>query len=245
MEEIIIYKITNSCNEKVYIGQTTRTLKKRLYDHFSKANKGLKRKLHVAISELGKENFEIKEIAKTYDKKIADFLELEMIKKYDSIENGYNTYFQAGGSSNRGSSNGMSGKTGVMNTCSRPIIAVYYDDTITEWESMNLFCKANPECDIRNVQAVAAGKRPVVNYFTIFYKEEFSEKKVKEKREKSPQQKRVTLLDKNGVLIKHFKSLDEATKETKISKAAIRYRIEKENKNEDGSYFVYDLKIFK
>ena len=108
MKEITIYKITNSCNEKVYIGQTTRQLKIRLYDHISKANKGLKRKFHIAISELGKEKFEITEIAKLYDKKTADLLELELIKEYDSIKNGYNTYFQAGGSSNRGSSNGMS-----------------------------------------------------------------------------------------------------------------------------------------
>ena len=243
--KIKIYKITNKINNKVYIGQTSRPLKKRLWDHITKANRGLKRKFHLAISELGKENFEIEEIAETDSKEVANEIELNMMKMFDSIENGYNTYLQTAGSNNRGSSNGMAGKFGAKNTTSRSIIAVYYDDSITEWESMSLFCEANPECDVRNVQAVAAGRRSTANNFTFFYKKDFSEEKVKEKREKAAFQKRVTLLDENGNLIKHFKDLDSAAEETKISKCTIRYRIKKNNKNEDKSYFVYDLKIFK
>lgn len=243
--EIMIYKITNSCNDKIYIGQTTQSLKKRLYNHVTKANSGMQRKFHKAIAELGKENFKIEQLIIATTKEAADKLETFFMKHFDAINNGYNTIDRAAGSFNRGADNGMAGKTGNSNPCSRPIIAVYYDDTITEWESMSLFCEANKECDVRNVQAVAAGKRAVANNFVIFYKEEFSEEKVKEKREKSLFQRRVTLLDKDKNLIKHFRTLEEASKETGVLKSTLSRRIKKGNKNEDGSYFVYDLKIFK
>ena len=243
--DVKVYKITNKINEKVYIGQTTRTLKKRLWDHISKANKGLQRKFHIAIAEFGKENFEIEELALVHSKEVADKLELDFITKFDSIKNGYNSYLQAAGSANRGTLNGMAGKNGSLNVTSRPIVVVYYDDTITEWESMSMFCDAKKECDIRNVQAVAAGRRATTNHYVIFYKEDFSEEKVIEKRLKSSFQRRITLLNKNGGLIKHFKNIEEASNHSKTHKQTVSRRIKKNIKNEDESYFVYDFKIFK
>ena len=156
----------------MYIGQTTRSLKKRMYDHIAKANLGMQRKFQKAIAELGKEKFKIEQICICSDAKTADELELYYIKKYNSIENGYNSRELAEGSFNRGSQNGMYGKKGKVNPVSRPIIAVKYDDSI-------------------------------------------------------------------------YENLEEAKKETKISKATITNRIKNGIKNEDKSYFVYDLKIFK
>ena len=60
----IIYIITNSINEKVYIGQTIQSLKNRWQEHCrrpfsrSEANMRIKR----AIFKYGKENFSIKEL---------------------------------------------------------------------------------------------------------------------------------------------------------------------------------------
>lgn len=242
--EIKIYKITNINNNKVYIGQTTRSLKTRMYDHIAKANSGMQRKLQKAIVEFGKEKFKIEQICICSDAKTADELELYYIKKYNSIENGYNTRNLAAGSFNRGSQNGMYGKKGNKSPSARPIITVKYDDNIAEWESMSLFCEANPECDIRNVQAAAVGKRNLCCNFVIFYKENYSEDKLIEIRKKS-KSKRITWLDENKELIKHFENLEEAKKETKISKATITNRIKNGIKNKDKSYFVYDFKIFK
>lgn len=244
--KIIVYKITNEENNKVYIGQTTRSLKKRLYDHITKSNNGMQRKFHKAISDIGKEKFKISQICECTNNEIANILELYFIKKYNSIIEGYNTNMQSIISdSNRGIKNGMYGKIGKKSIIARPIIAIKYDDTISEWDSMNLFCNENKECDVRNVQAVAAGKRSICSNYCFFYSEEYTEEKLIEKRSKSAFSRRVTLLDKDNNLIKHFKNLDEAALETNISKHAISYRIKNKNKNENESYFVYDFKIFK
>ena len=243
--EIKIYKITNSCNEKVYIGQTTRELKKRMYDHITKANSGIQRKFHLAIAELGKEKFKIELLAICFEKKVADEMELYFIKAYDTITEGYNSCLQAVGSSNRGTANGMPGIKGNQHPTARAIISINYDDTIKEWGSISSFCEVHPNFDVRNVQAVAAGKRAVCHEYTFFYKEEFSEEKVEAKRALSKQNRRITLLDKNGKLIKHFKGLEEAAVYMNKTKGNISYKMTNNKKNKDGSYFVYDLKIFK
>lgn len=243
--EIKIYKITNSCNEKIYIGQTTRELKKRMYDHITKANAGIQRKFHLAIAELGKDNFKIEQIAIATNRETADKLETFFITSLDTIKSGYNTIDRASGSFNRGTANGMSGMKGKLSPIAREIISINYDDTIKEWESISSFCEVHPNFDVRNVQAVAAGKRAVCHEYTFFYKEEFSEEKVEAKRALSKQNRRITLLDKNGKLIKHFKGLEEAAVYMKQTKINISCKITNNKKNKDGSYFVYDLKIFK
>ena len=58
---MIIYKITNNINNKVYIGQTTRDLKIRWYQHCYKTKaKNICNRIYNAIQKHGKENFEIK-----------------------------------------------------------------------------------------------------------------------------------------------------------------------------------------
>lgn len=83
-----VYKITNTINDKVYIGQTLRTLKARLNAHKS-ANTIIGR----AIRELGIQNFKIEEICSSEDKNDILKLEQDYIKKYNSeYPNGYNGY---------------------------------------------------------------------------------------------------------------------------------------------------------
>lgn len=58
---MIIYKITNKINGKIYIGQTTGSLRKRWNSHCS--NKSRCSIVSLAIQKYGKENFEIKQIS--------------------------------------------------------------------------------------------------------------------------------------------------------------------------------------
>jgi group I intron endonuclease len=53
-----IYKITNLVNNKIYIGQTFQTIKKRWYHHCY-PNKNSKSPIAAAIKKQGKENFKI------------------------------------------------------------------------------------------------------------------------------------------------------------------------------------------
>jgi group I intron endonuclease len=94
----IIYKITNSINEKVYIGQTWRTIERRFTAHNS-TNGG---SLHLknALNKYGRNNFKIVKIASCKTQKMADLLEYHFINKYNAIINGYN--IKTGGSRGKG-----------------------------------------------------------------------------------------------------------------------------------------------
>jgi predicted DNA-binding protein YlxM (UPF0122 family) len=86
-----IYIITNSINNKVYIGQTIQSLKERWQGHCRKAcsigegNMLIKK----AIFKYGKVNFKIEELEKC-NLDILDEREIYYINLYDSYNNGYN-----------------------------------------------------------------------------------------------------------------------------------------------------------
>lgn len=97
-----IYFIINDINGKRYVGQTT-DFSRRKYTHFRhlRENRHANIKLQSAWNKYGEENFHIERI--TFDntnKEELDELEKYYIKKYDSIENGYN--IKEGGSNGKG-----------------------------------------------------------------------------------------------------------------------------------------------
>ncbi len=87
---MIIYKITNKINGKVYIGQTIRPLQYRWKQHCN--NKSNCYALHNAIVKYGKENFTIEQIDIAIDRNELDLKEIFWIKFYDSMNpnKGYN-----------------------------------------------------------------------------------------------------------------------------------------------------------
>lgn len=88
---MIVYKITNKINNKVYIGQTKRSLRVRITAHVYSANvKKSQLRLHKAIRKYGIDNF-------TWDTiKVCDSLEelnkceIEQINRHNSFARGYN-----------------------------------------------------------------------------------------------------------------------------------------------------------
>lgn len=57
---MFIYKITNNLNNKIYIGQTSRTIAERFLEHINAANKGtLNTHLCRAMRKYGVENFKV------------------------------------------------------------------------------------------------------------------------------------------------------------------------------------------
>lgn len=88
----IIYIITNSINDKVYIGQTIQTLKSRWQEHcrsgLSKGEQNMQ--IKRAIKKYGKENFSIKELEKCSIAEL-DEREIYYISLYNSYYKGYNS----------------------------------------------------------------------------------------------------------------------------------------------------------
>lgn len=85
-----IYCIKNTINNKVYIGQTIRTVNQRFKQHINDArNNRCNSKLHRAITKYGEECF-YPIILEECDEDIIDEREKYYIQLYDSVKNGYN-----------------------------------------------------------------------------------------------------------------------------------------------------------
>ncbi len=101
-----IYGIQCTVTNKMYIGQTTQTVEKRLHRHFMSATKGSNFNIHQAMRKYGFEKFEIEELecieSNTPQELISDLNVLEQfyIKYYDTKHNGYN--MTDGGEGTRG-----------------------------------------------------------------------------------------------------------------------------------------------
>jgi group I intron endonuclease len=92
-----IYCITCLVNGKMYIGQTVMTVRRRFGKHISKAFRNPQCKFHRAIRKYGEENFLVEEVltvsapTKEELKAKLDYVEIRLIRKLNTRENGYNT----------------------------------------------------------------------------------------------------------------------------------------------------------
>jgi group I intron endonuclease len=94
---MIIYKITNIVNGKIYIGQTVQqNPKMRWYDHQAKARNGINQPLFNAIRKYTVENFTWEVIDRADSLESLNKLEQHYVAQFDSINTGYNLR-EAGG----------------------------------------------------------------------------------------------------------------------------------------------------
>lgn len=87
-----IYKITNTINEKIYVGQTNKKIEERFAQHINNALKGCNFHLSKALRKYGIDNFKIEEIKNNLSSEEANFYEMFYISKLKSSERniGYN-----------------------------------------------------------------------------------------------------------------------------------------------------------
>ena len=91
-----IYCATCLTTGKLYFGQTIRLVEERWERHIQESRSGSNYKFHRAIRKYGEENFLVEEVltvsAPTKDvlKKKLDYIEIRLIRKFDTFRNGYN-----------------------------------------------------------------------------------------------------------------------------------------------------------
>src|SRR5271166_5273137 len=89
-----VYLITNTVNDKCYVGQTTQTPERRLIEHLSKAMRGSTgcRHLYNAIRKYGSSVFQVFQIAEARSQEDLDALEILWIAILNSTDKsvGYN-----------------------------------------------------------------------------------------------------------------------------------------------------------
>lgn len=99
---MIIYKITNQINNKVYIGLTTCSLKYRWAKHITESkNINNTKHLYKSMRKYGIENFTIEEIDSTNDFKELGRLERYYIQQYNSTNPNLGYNLTHGGESNQ------------------------------------------------------------------------------------------------------------------------------------------------
>lgn len=94
---MIIYKVTNLINGKVYIGQTVKTLERRKSTHIACAKRGSGIYLHRAIRKYGINNFKWQVICICSNIDFLNEQEQYYIVYYSSFNNGYNLTTGGGG----------------------------------------------------------------------------------------------------------------------------------------------------
>ena len=87
-----IYKISNTINQKIYIGKTTKSIETRFKRHINDAiSNRLNTHLANAIRKYGKENFIIEQLDTAQTIEELNKKEIYWIGKLNTYENGYNS----------------------------------------------------------------------------------------------------------------------------------------------------------
>ena len=87
---MVVYMIKNTINDKVYIGQTRRSLDQRIREHQTSSARGENFYIGAAIRKYGWNNFSVSVLAETDDIDELNRLEHDYIQKYKSDVHGYN-----------------------------------------------------------------------------------------------------------------------------------------------------------
>jgi group I intron endonuclease len=94
---MLIYKISNTINNKVYIGRTCFSIETRFKQHVIEANGGCNYKLHAAMRKYGIDKFSIEIIDIATSIEELKLLETKWIQQENSFVNGYNATDKQGG----------------------------------------------------------------------------------------------------------------------------------------------------
>lgn len=182
---MIIYKITNEINDKIYIGQTTQSLNDRIKNYWDEVvYSKTSRPIIEAMRKYGYNKFHFEIVEDNINsKEELDQKEIYYIKFFHSLtkENGYN--IENGGNSvgkhseetkykisqaQLGPLNHMYGKVGKLNSTSKPVIELTTGKT---YESAMLATK-ELKLNFSHICAVARGTRGSTGGYVFRYLDE-------------------------------------------------------------------------
>lgn len=236
----IIYCLTNLINNKKYIGQTITKLEYRINGHFSCANnKNNKTPICRAIRKYGKENFEWVILDKAYTQEELDKKEIYWINYYNTYNHdGYNATL--GGQKNK--INFICKKEREQYTSKKykhPFLVFDLQGNYIK-EIVNMCAFADEiSTGAGNVFAVLSGKKNSIHGYILFYKDEFTKKKLRERIRKT-NNKTFRVFDLNKNYIGSWNSQIECAKELNIHRGNISKCLIGDRLRINGYYFYYE-----
>lgn len=231
-----IYRIFNLINGKFYIGQTCKSIKRRLKIHIN-ATKILNTHLARAIKKYGKDNFYIEEIDSCDEKKEADYLERWYIRFYNTTNDkvGYNMTEGGEGTVGYKMSDATKkklsdGRKGKKSWTSKPVLQYSLDGNFIK--KYDYIKQVYEELGIlgTNISRVCLGKKQSIGgYIWKHYTKNFKKKipSLVDNRQYSgannPNSRGVDKYDLNGNYIESYSYVKLASIKTGISKRGIGY----------------------
>lgn len=228
----IIYKITNTINNKVYIGQTTKERGfldryphkgngiERVYKYHKRnkdSNQGYNEHLFRAIEKYGMDVFEVIEVFDyAYTQQELDEKEIYYINKFDSYNNGYNNTLGGGGKL------GTTGLSGIDSPNSKKVYQISCEGEIIKlWECISDVNRVL-HIDSSKICCVCRGRRKTAQGFVWVYEEDYDPNKDYSTKPRSKIRtkglKPVTLLSEDGLtILKQYRSVNDAAEDLKIS----------------------------
>lgn len=233
----VIYCATNIINDKRYIGQTIRSVKRRTQEHKWYASNGSELPIHRAIRKYGEDNFEWSVIDTADGREELDSREIYWIEKHNTFKgDGYNasTGGQIGVSDNPDEMSIMRGGKSFL-------VFDLNGEFVGEFLSQQQFAKdygLNYKC----VNFVLNNKKQSTENYTMIFKKDFTEEKLQSKLEVS-RNREFYVFDKENLEYKGtWNDRDECSRRIDMHRTSISRNLSTNNKNNRSKYLVYYYK---
>lgn len=219
-----IYCITNTKNNKVYIGSTT-DYSRRIREHFYRLEEGKHKNKHLqsAYNKYGKDNFDVK-IVDSIDGSREDGYVLEQkyvndyILKY-GIRMLYNKSMDTAG----------------VSVYKERNICVYDYRGVKVEENFSTYISIKYNITVKKLHRHCNIHSKHVNGYVFRYKDEYNNDYEEDLRDDN----RVVLLDPLGNFVKEYMTIKEANKELGLTNGVIKQNIKHNSRFKNNYYFVY------
>lgn len=233
----IIYKVTNTINNKVYIGQTIKTLNERKYYHYYRAkNEPEITRTHFinAIRKYGENVFIWEQIDSANSKEELNEKEQYWINYYNSINYGYN--IQKGGSLKGNESDKFAQMCGSKPFLAFKVNGEFLGEFINKAEFSRHFNIAST-----HITDMVKNRMISCNGIIAIDKENFSEELLKERIQKSKQTFRPFIAINLNTFEKigPFNSMKECKEKLKLKNNHIGEILKGKRKSQEGYTFKF------
>ena len=179
----IVYCIENTLNNHKYIGQTTRTLERRISEHFNGAehDRNQNRAVYQAINKYGKENFISYKVDNAISQEELDIKESYWIDHYNTfLSNGYN--MTAGGQTEKKnhSSEEISNKLSE-NWGGKEFLVYTINGKLLKTTTSQILFAIELDCCVQSVNNCLRGIKSQVKEKILIFKDEFTDEILQER----------------------------------------------------------------
>lgn len=223
----MIYSATNMINNKMYIGQTIHSLKRRKASHLTSV-KQKKTIFQRAINKYGKENFiwEIIDYADCPEE--LDEKEIYWISYFDTYRYGYNMTIGGQGFN----------RLKQKYECHTFLVFDKHGNFLNDYNNKFLFCSEN-NIPTGDADVVLSNYKPSVKDYVLIYIEDYSETNLKQRLKRIRYNREFAVFDLDKQYIGTWSNQLQCERELELKRGCINKCLTKVVSKINGYYFYY------